>query len=72
MSTPTLAEVMADVARMESAETQLERDVARGLIAVKVGRLLGMTPEESFEATRPAPKLALVRSVELPWVEEQS
>ena len=65
-----LPEVMALVARFEAAQSQLERDVARGLIAVKVGGLLGLTPEECFEATRPVPKLALVRAVELPWVEE--
>lgn len=56
MSAPTVAEVMALVARLEAAETPEERNIARSLIALKVIALSGESAQAAFEALRPLPE----------------
>lgn len=60
-----MAEIMAEVAKLEAAESSMARGVARGLVALRVGAALGLTPEQAFAAVRPA-GLRLVKVADVP------
>ena len=56
-----MAEVMAEVAKLEVAESPLEAACVRSLIAVRVGALLGLTPHQAIAAVQAKPSLRLVK-----------
>lgn len=68
---PTIHEVMAEVAKLETAETPLERACARSLVAVAIGKLFGLTPHEAIAALQ-KPALRLVKVNEVPWFEGEA
>ena len=47
-----MAEIMDEVSKLEQAESPMARGVARGLVALRVGAALGLSPEQSFAAVR--------------------
>ena len=63
-----MAEIMDEVSKLEQAESPMARGVARGLVALRVGAALGLSPEQSFAAVRPT-ALRLVKVNEVPWGE---